>query len=92
MQVEDRPKQYRDHIRIHPGWSGPVGDVHVLPRLKHSYPDQDIRWDPTYKKKSQLKKLGQNITDGDEKRHEQYTARVVGSNWGGCSLINSRKT
>jgi hypothetical protein len=90
MQVEKRPLQIRDHVRIHPGWVGPVGDVHVLPRFKHSYPDQDIRWDPTYKKKNQLKKLGQNITDGDEKRHVQYTARVVDSNWGGRRDFKTR--
>lgn len=50
-----------------PGVVGPVGDVLVNTRLKHSAPDLPIRWENTL---NQMQRLGANVQNGYPKNYQ----------------------
>lgn len=51
-----------------PGPVGSVGDVHLQPRLKHSFPDAALRYQREFAHKRE-QRLGSNVTDG---QHVSY--------------------
>lgn len=79
-----RPLNRWDYSRISPGVVGSVGDVNVTPRLKHSYPNLPIRWDPYFHGKNSVF-LGSNVSDGTKVGYVSSggPARTIDSNWGG---------
>lgn len=52
--IAEEPKQARDRILIQPGVVGSVGDVHLTPKLKHSFPDAKIRWETAFSGKNEM--------------------------------------
>lgn len=68
-------RYYKNWEEIRPGPVGPVGDVLMAVKLKHSAPDLPIRMDKTFSGKNE-KRLGANITDGD---YGDPSARVLDS-------------
>lgn len=67
-----------------PGPVGSVGDVLVQSRLKRSYPDAPVSFDPSTGHAASVR-LGNNVQDGQNVSFDTgYAgARVVDSNWGG---------
>lgn len=55
-----------DYSSIRPGPVGSVGDTLGQVRFKHSFPNQAIRLDPSYKGTRQ-NRLGSNVSDGNYK-------------------------
>jgi hypothetical protein len=55
-----------DFQTIRPGPVGSVGDVLGMIRFKHSFPNQGLRFDPSYIGNKQ-NRLGSNVSDGNHK-------------------------
>ena len=75
-----KPKDRIESIR--PGFVGPVGDVLVTARLKHSNPELPLRYEQAFAG-SNAKRIGANIQDGDHRGYINggLQARVKGNNW-----------
>ena len=79
-----RPKQFWNSYDIRPGAVSSVGDVNLQVRLKHSYPDQYLRYDPIFSGKK-LCRIGANVTDGQHQNYDTGAgpAKLIDTNWGG---------
>lgn len=79
-----RPMNRFDYDSIRPGVVGSVGDALSMVRLKHSYPDAEIRYEKAYDGNKGTY-LGSNVQNGDIPSYQSkgYMARTVDSNWGG---------
>lgn len=80
-----RPLNRWDHDRIQPGNVHSVGDSITGIRLKHSFPDLPIRWDPTYSGVVNGELMGDNNCDGypglGHFNEGMGEPRVFDSNW-----------
>lgn len=86
-----RPLNRWDHSRIQPGAVGPVGDVNLQQRLKHSAPDLPLRFQKEFAGKNQVF-LGSNVSDGQHVGYDSGggPARTIDSNWGGRRRFKTR--
>lgn len=82
--LTDTRKYANNHQFLSAGPVGSVGDVNLNVRLKHSMPDLDIRYDPTFSGKN-APDYGSSVTDGQNKSFFTHGMgnRVMNGNWGG---------
>ena len=79
-----RPLNRWDHHSIRPGAVGMVGDVLVTPKLKHSCPEMEVRYDSAFSG-NHTKRLGSNVTDGQTVNYNTGggPSRTFDTSWGG---------